>query len=183
MVTNKQTTPKRTRRAASKPTPVIDPSVKPDVADFDPAVHTTWRLVNVAGTPTVMRKHAEKPMDLPTGITQPTDAAGNVVRTTPVVTKSNDLLLASTVELLTRFPEAQKSWVVALRTARWARQSGITRTDGTQFLSCDNKRFRGLTPGSIPFFEDALAIVVAAPKKRTPAKSAAKPKRAAAKSA
>jgi len=183
MDTNTTSKPKRTRRAASKSQPVIDPNERPTPETFDAAIHTTWRLVNVAGTPTVMRKHAEKPMDLPTGVQQPTDAAGNVVRTTPVVTKSNDLLLASTVELLTRFPEAQKSWVVALRTARWARQSGITRTDGTQFLSCDNKRFRGLTPGSIPFFENALAIATAAPKKRTPAKSAAKPKRAAAKSA
>lgn len=170
MVTNKQNPTKRTRRAASpKPQPVIDPSVKPSVEDFDPAVHTLFHLRNVGGTPTIERKSAEKPMALPTGVTQPTDDAGNVVRTTAIVTKSDEALLASTVELLTRFPQARESWVVALRTARWTRKQNppVTREDGTPFLSCD--RLRWGTNGVQGVYHAALAVVNA-----TPAKSVAK---------
>jgi len=191
MVTNKKAPTQRTRRAAA-PKPVIDPNVKPSVEDFDPIIHVAFRLVNVAGTPTIQRKSAEKPMVLSTGVIQPTDADGNVVRTTPNVTRgvkdhSSEgyrLMVESTVELLRLFPDAKSSWVAALRTARWTRKQNIMRADGTPFLSCD--RLQWGTNGQRGAFHDALDIVNAVPAKKTVAKRAPKPttaKRAAKKTA
>jgi len=177
MATTKKSTTQRTRRAAApKPTtPVVDPNVKPTVEQFDPAIHTQFRLRNVGGTPTVERKSAEKPMELATGVTQPVDENGNVVRTTAIVTKDNDLLLASTVELLERFPKARESWVVALRTARWTRkqQPPVLRADGTMFLSCD--RLRWGTNGVRGVYHAALDIVNTPVAKKPTTKRAAKP--------
>lgn len=178
MTTNSKPTTQRTRRAAAKKsTPAIDPNVKPDVESFDPNIHTQFRLVQrIDGTKHVERRAAQTAMVLGDGLaTQPTDSAGNVIRTKPVVEKSDERLLASVVELLRTFPETKKSWVIALRHARWTRAHGIVRSDGSQYVTCDQKRWR-------PIFASAL-VVAEQPVKKPRAKRTSAPKPVATKPA
>jgi hypothetical protein len=178
MATQESTTPKRSRRAASPKSTPIDPKVKPTVEQFEANTEVyspIWRIRHNVGAPIVERKVAEKPMDLPTGIQQPTDENGNVVKTQGIVEKDDEKVIESIIELLGTFPQAQTSWVAALRTARWTRKAKpepIKRADGTFYLSCTTKRWGcNHTPG---LYHVALERFMAAPKKASAKKAPAK---------
>jgi hypothetical protein len=140
--------PSASRRAKkSTPKPVIDVSVKPTPEQFTANIDAykgVYRLRNEKSGPIVERLVAKEAMALRTGVTQPTDAAGNVVRTTAIVEKDDEKVIESIVELLATFPEARTSWVTALRTARWTRKAEpkpIMRADGSFYLSCTTDRW------------------------------------------
>ena len=184
MATNSNTsTVKRTRRAASTKTqPAIDPNERPTVEAFDanPEQYPLWVKRNESsnGTPNpiIVRKVAATAMALPTGIVQPTDADGVVIRVKSSHTKDDDRLIESTVELLATFPEARKSWVVALRTARWTRAQGVKRADGSDYSSCTTARWgTNSKRGIFHVAMDRFMALDAKPAKKAPAKRAAKP--------